>query len=229
MAGIMSRTICNCPDVGTNSRLPPPPAVGETSNVHPDQKATWVVIAFFALALTACAPENNVFYSALPRLAPTHEARMGKVAGYGAIKFGMKREDVRQVLAQKAQELPVDPKDLPSLFFKEAQGAEVLDIWVHFDKKADSVSRIELTSATARDFIKTENECANAFKTYSDSFSKKYGEPDFPVKFRKTANGSKAMHYITFSDSSNIRVSYDFDSSKPQQCTVKVAYSTSWA
>ncbi len=186
---------------------------------------TKIALCLLLLSVSSCALKDGFMQKA-------HRPPGDKITGYGQISFGIPRDKAIELLEGKGQFVSIKGQDKPAVFWKEYQGFYEFDAWAYADKKNDKIAKIELISVNALNAAQNNETCKEYFRIFIQSFVDKYGPPDFPNKYKKSETGYTSTSYFTFSDSSSIRLTYDFDEladvSNPR-CKIKISYNQPWA
>lgn len=185
-----------------------------------------ILLVGFSIALIVGCTLNPKNFT-LGKAAP-HAASRPKINGYGPVKFGMKRDEATGAIGATAQEMKLDEKEKPTLFFKDYQDQNEFDAWVYFDKKTDTVNKVELTSVNALNAARNGADCLYIFRQYLATFTNAYGDVDQPVIYKSEDLESKATAFFTFGDSSSVRLAYKFNDAK-RQCKINILYVGPWA
>lgn len=187
----------------------------------------YIVAVCGIFALTGCPLPDS-----LDATFVTHRPPGEKITGYGPITFNTDRE-VAFKAAQPygGQWVEMKGQDKPVLFYKQQMGGYEFDVWQYFDKKTDKTTKVELWSVNAIQLAQDKSTCRNMWEAFLDSFSRKYGPTDYAPRMHAAQAMEKSTGVFTFSDSSNVKVSYEWDAEakdKPK-CQMKISYNPPWA
>lgn len=187
----------------------------------------YITAACCIFALTGCPMPQS-----LDATFATHRSPGEKITGYGPIPFNTGREDAfKAAQPYSGQWLDVKGYDKPVLFYKQMMGPYEFDVWQYFDKKTDKTAKVELMSVNAITMAQDKATCRKMWEAFLDSFTKKYGSTDFVPRTHSKGTVEKSTGIFTFSDSSNVKVLYEWDQEardKPR-CQMKITYNPPWA
>lgn len=153
------------------------------------------------------------------------------VGGYGAVRFGMSRDDAYRAVQNRGPLLEVVPgKSDEVMKYGDYMGYFAVRVQQYFteDKKtkAKKAGKAEVFLADAENTPKSLGDCRGFNSTLHSMLQSRYGEPDWTPRVQSRGQGEGGVMVYTFADSSSITLSYDYTANGASGlCSVKLLFS----